>query len=388
MAKRKVDLRDFFSPGKAPVPTLDGPKSLFESDAERRQTVTVMKSIGSGKPRKPVSVYVYDCCRDGTLKGGCHGTCTRNWVDFLHFAPDDNGARTKFVAAYDAFQAAHARGNRAECLKQLEILIELRTNNCAKCLEADKKLSPAKQACKDCYDGMRKAAAIENDGCAHAHCPVRGPDAWQVLTADHGTNPKKTHEVKNKKTGKVTIKPLNLSAYKLWPKVGGVPAMEAEAAQIEKWICRCCHALEPTSNSGRRCADPTTMPEGKRSGTPLEKKQYDARHNAKTVYPKQQYVDARKRAIGACAKCARAVVPGTEPAFEFNHLDEATKEKGGLFGSWGGVAGLVVNCAKDAALDKVKDLLDAEMAKCNLLCSNCHHRHTNKYGAGGKEEEE
>ena len=42
---------------------------------------------------------------------------------------------------------------------------------------------------------------------------MRGPDVWQVITADHGTNPKKTHEVKNKKTGKVTTKPLNLSDY-------------------------------------------------------------------------------------------------------------------------------------------------------------------------------
>jgi hypothetical protein len=30
-------------------------------------------------------------------------------------------------------------------------------------------------------------------------------------------------------------------------------------------------------------------------------------------------------------------------------------------------------------------LLDAEMAKCELLCSNCHHRHTNKYGAADEE---
>ena len=126
-----------------------------------------------------------------------------------------------------------------------------------------KKLSPAEQACKDWYDGMRKAAALQNDGCAHAHCPVRGPDVWQVLTADHGTNPKATHEVKNKKTGKVTTKRLNLSNYTTWPKVGGVPAMEAELAQIEKWICHCCHTLEPTSSSGQRCGDPATMPEGK-----------------------------------------------------------------------------------------------------------------------------
>jgi hypothetical protein len=81
------------------------------------------------------------------------------------------------------------------------------------------------------------------------------------------------------------------------------------------------------------------------------------------------------------------VLPGTEPAFEFNHLDEATKEKGGLFGPRGGVGGLVHNDTKAAALDKVQALLDAEMAKCNLLCANCHHRHTWKYRADDEEEE-
>ena len=383
MCKRKADLRDFFSPGKAPVPTLDGPKSLFESDAERRQTVRVIKNDRS------VSVYVFDCWKDGTIKGGCHHGCKNTQVDFLHFAPNDNGAHTKFVAAYGAYKAAHARGDRAECLKQREILVKLRTDECAKCLERKKKLSPSEQACKDCYDGLRKAAALENDGCAHADCPVRGPDVWPVLTADHGTNPKKTHEVKNKKTGKVTTKPLNLSNYKLWPKVGGVPAMEAEAAQIEKWICKFCHALEPTSTQGRRCGDPATMPEGRqgKDATPLEVQQYKARHRAKIKYPKQRHVDARKHGIGACATCARRVLPGTEPAFEFNHLDEATKCKGGIFRRVGGVSGLAYNHTKAAALDKVKDLLDAEMAKCNLLCSNCHHRHTHKYGADGEEEE-
>ena len=368
-------LHCFFRPGKAPTPSLNGPQSLFESNAERRQMVRVIKN------GKPVSVYVFDCCRDGTLKGGCYNKCTHQWVDFSHFAPEDPGAHTKFEAAYDAYKAAHARGARAECLKQREILVKLRTNECAKCREADKKLSPAQQACKDWYDAARKAAALANNGCAHAHCPVRGPDAWQVLSADHGANPKATHEVKNKKTGKVTIKPLNLSAYFHWPKKGGVTAMEAEAKQIKEWICKCCHALEPTSNSGRRCGDPAVMPEGKWNGTELEKTQYFARYKAKIKYPKHQHVDARKRAIGKCATCARPVLPGTEPAFEFNHLDEATKCKGGLFGPRGGVAGLVCNDVKAAALERVKDLLDAEMAKCELLCANCHHRHTWKYGA-------
>ena len=389
MAKRKAEpgqITDFFAPGKAPVPTLDGSKHLFESKAERRQEVTVVKN------GKPVSVCVYDCCEDGTLKGGCHDVCPRQWVDFLHFAPKDGSAHsqaahTKFVAAYAAYKKAHAEGDRAECLAQLEILIELRTNWCAKCLERKKKPTPAQQECKDWYDAARQAAAIRNDGCAHADCPVRGPDVWQVLTADHGTNPKKTQEVKNRTTGAVTTKPLSLSAYKSWPKVGGVPAMEAELAQIEKWICHCCHNLEPTSDSGRRCADPATMPEGRqgKNATPLEVQQYFARRNAKIRYPKQQHVDARKRAIGACATCARPVLPGTEPAFEFNHLHEATKEKGGLFGLKGGVGGLVHNLVKAAALDQAQALLDAEMAKCELLCSNCHARHTWKYGAADEE---
>ena len=37
------------------------------------------------------------------------------------------------------------------------------------------------------------------------------------------------------------------------------------------------------------------------------------------------------------------------------------------------------NNSNAGTLAKVKHLLDAEMKKCNLLCSNCHHRHTNKY---------
>ena len=74
-----------------------------------------------------------------------------------------------------------------------------------------------------------------------------------------------------------------------------------------------------------------------------------------------------------------------EPGFDFDHIDESTKSKGGLFGLNGGVAGLVNNQAKAAALALVRDLLDAEMAKCQLLCSNCHHRKTIGYEASTTE---
>ena len=37
-----------------------------------------------------------------------------------------------------------------------------------------------------------------------------------------------------------------------------------------------------------------------------------------------------------------------------------------------GVAGLVNNMAKYAALEHTQSVLDAEINKCNLLCHNCH----------------
>lgn len=151
-----------------------------------------------------------------------------------------------------------------------------------------------------------------------------------------------------------------------------------ESKQIHQRICHCCHRVEPTSYSGNRLPDPATIPVVS-GGNRYVGSDNARRNKAIRVYPKQQYVDAAKRRIGKCAACARPVVRGKEVMHDFNHLDEATKSKGGRFGKWGGVAGLVRNPNNAATLDKVKSLLDDEMAKCNLLCRDCHHRHTWKY---------
>ena len=124
------------------------------------------------------------------------------------------------------------------------------------------------------------------------------------------------------------------------------------------------------------------MPDGKRRGTEEETKQYDRKRLATIVYPKQQFVDTHKRdVLKACEMCARPVLAGQEHAFIFDHRDAATKMKGKdtLAGVNGGVAGLVHNSAKAAALDKIEEIIEVEMAKCRLLCANCDHRQTHGY---------
>ena len=371
-SNKKHKMTDFFAPkaaaAAAPAAATAAaarPANLFETNAEKCHKTTVKKN------GKKCSVYVSVACGDGTLKGGCHNACKNQWVGIERFAPADGshmtaGKRTKFLEAYAAYQQAFKDGNKADVEKWRAVVEALRTDKCDKCISMMKP-SPAMQACKDEWERMKREACARHGGCQYQHCTERGEDAWCVLEADHGTNPKMR---------KADGTPVALSDYKWWSGHGGVAAMRVEAQQIHQWICRHCHALEPTSNQGRRCGDPDGMPPGKGRGTPEEKAQYFARHSASVRYPKLQHVDARKRDVGACLHCRRAVIAGEEVGFDWDHRDEATKCKGGLYGKQGGVSGLVTNCAKAASLDEVRELLDAEMHKCDLLCKPCHHRKT------------
>ena len=355
----KRSLTDFFSfqPGPAPAPAAGTPDAIFPTNAERVHK----KSARWGNTTR--TIYVSYAQRDGTLMAGCE-CCTRvTWADISRFAPKADshitaGKRQQFDAAYAEYTAAYLAGDKDNAITQRAIVENLRSQRCDNCATEQGYCGPAAQACKDEYLRMKYDACVRNDGCANPDCTERGMASWPVLQADHGTNPK------------VEI----LSRYKEWPSLGGVRAMRAEEQQIHQWICGVCHNLEPTSNTGNRCPNPATMPNGKRSGTADEQIAYHAKRYARIVFPKQWYVDAKKRAIGACQypDCGRKVLPGTEAGFDFDHVIESTKCKGGLYGKQGGVSGLVANVAKEATLAKVQDLLDAEMDKCNLLCTCCH----------------
>ena len=342
--------------------------------ADEKTTIAYMKQHGK---RNEYRVSEVDC--DGRMFADC-SNCTRGrFLDIIQFAPPDNLRNSRFRPAFfDALQSysvAYDQGNIEEARKWRKKVEELRNGQCPSCQKTPGYLSPADQACKDEYNRMRKEACTRNDGCANPDCVERGDQAWCVLQGDHihtanDPNPEKR-------------KTWRLSDYTFWSGHGGVPAMRAEEAKEIQWSCGFCHALEKTGKQANRYPNPLTMPDGKSKGTPEEVAQYYAKRHAVVTYPKRIYVDVRKRSIGCCLHCKRSDVAGQEWAFHWDHLDESTKMKGTdtLAGKNGGVCGLVANSSPTAALDApgFRAILDEEMAKCDLLCTPCHHRKTNHY---------
>jgi hypothetical protein len=367
-----VNLLNFFAP--------DAPEVRFEATNKPATPDSLF-------PKHEVSVWAQwsignyiaaKSKRDGTLLGKC-SACARDKKSIEAFAPPENDKnhrkRPAFFAAVDAYERAYAARDLEAARAARATVVELRHTRCPPCQEVDKKLTPKEAACKAEWKTMRMEAGV----CATPGCCENGPDAWQVLQANH-LDPEGLQDPANKK---VHI----LSEYCRWAKGKWtvercVALMRQEAAKCE-FICGFCHTLDEHSDQGNRNGDPAAMPLGKSKGTDEEQRQYESRRNAKIRFPKQQFVDAEKLRRGCCANpaCRRPVTPETCPAFPFDHRDEATKMKGKdtLAGKKGGVAGLVNNGVKAAALDKIRSVLVAEMDKCRLLCDNCHHRKT-RYG--------
>ena len=365
-----INIQKYFAPKPGPAPAPEAqpevPPHLFP---EGEREIQVPRHHG-GTYRRVLST------RKGALFGDCWN-CARKYKDIAEFAPDEcnknTQKRSKFFKAVAKYDEEYAARNLEGAREARDKINELRSERCPPCRKTYKKLSPKQKACRDCWVELRQKACALQGGCMKSGCRERGPNAWQVLEADHLRQEEKTHK---------------LSDYVWWAYHGGPAAMRAEAAKCQ-WLCRFCHRLEKTSSAANRFGDPAAMPDGKYNGTEEERKQYMSKHNAKIVYPKQQYVDAEKLRRGCCLACERAVTPETTVAFDFDHRDPVTKMKGEdtLARDQGGVGGLVGNHVKRASLGKIKDVLDAEMDKCDLLCTNCHKRKTCKYKAESEDED-
>lgn len=90
-----------------------------------------------------------------------------------------------------------------------------------------------------------------------------------------------------------------------------------------------------------------------------------ARLHRRYMDDKYAYVNARKVALESCEQCGVDVTEATTHCFDFAHKDAATK-----------LAGVSSLCQSRQTLATARPLLDAEMAKCRLLCGPCHQAET------------
>lgn len=74
-----------------------------------------------------------------------------------------------------------------------------------------------------------------------------------------------------------------------------------------------------------------------------------------------KFVSAEKMRIGACTDCKRTITESNLVAFDFDHLPQ--------FDKTAGVSEMAANL-------KPKKEIEAEIAKCELLCANCHRIRT------------
>ena len=246
--------------------------------------------------------------------------------------------RAEFDVALSEIQTASAT---RESHPQLYARIDaVRAKRCLACREtlarSAENPSTVKGQCRRVWREMRARPCIDcgrADGVQFDHIPERG--------------------------GKVH----KLSDVDWWAVHGGVEAMRAEAVKCDP-RCANCHRVQPTHSAyTRKYAMLEEMPET----TTLERIQKRSRRYKDE---KLAYVRARKIEIGGCAECGMRVTQEASHVFEFAHHDAAHKRNS-----------VSRFCTDRKSLSGATPLIDAEIAKCRLLCACCHSRETRERNA-------
>lgn len=296
--------------------------------------------------------------RNGTLKKKCNKGrhCPHGLQNIINFTPtscNKNDAKRlpKFNKAMEVYESALKRNDEPATNAAITDIDKWSSNRCKHC---------RKILHKSQFEGENSKLAKVRRGIAKLRterfktCDECGTD--RAIEFDHrrGTKPKGM---------KSACSPSLLLKYFKTP--------EACIQHLEESCdprCRCCHKLQPTSDTAKKYKE---IDQNKSSRT-----------NKKYVQMKQKYNDGLKHQVGKCENpdCPKdgpsngVVVFGKEQCFEWNHLDQ-TKKSRKEDGTPLGVGELCQLTTRDPDW---KTKVDYERSLCNLLCSNCHHEHTNR----------
>ena len=212
--------------------------------------------------------------------------------------------------------------------------------------------------CTMCRESNKKSA--QNPNTIHGKC------YWTAIalrTGDCSVCGKCTNKLEyDHRPGEERVHAVLSTAY--WAGHGGVDAMIKEANKCDPKChdCHCDYETEGKINHAihkRKYATLEEMP----TTTRAEK---IAKWQRGCVDEKQTYVNNIKMGIGGCQKCPKRIL-GREHCFmfEFGHWDATTKK-----------CEVSQIAASHKTLKTAKPLLDEEIAKCRLLCHDCHREET------------
>ena len=316
-----------------------------------------------------------------TMGGGIRIKCTKQPScpnpnhGPVQFVPEKNPRdKNEYLEAIDALQVATAAKDASAFEAARDTIDRLKTALCAPCRAAVAKClanpTTASGACRAEWERLKAEKFNECGECG----------ATRAVEANHrasfSENAKlynecvkaEGEEVAESKYRKEERKLWVVSDYMKWsrPSMGGVEGMRAEAEKCDP-LCSMCHSLDPSSNSSneRRC-DPAKV---KRKDYATDRKFDKARFKATYRMEKRDYVNGLKRAVGRCERpdcpcdgpSGGECKEGYEQCYDWDHIDPATKGRG------------ISNIVTDRrTLATTKPEIDAERAKCRLLCRNCH----------------
>jgi hypothetical protein len=258
-------------------------------------------------------------------------------------------------------------------LEARDTIEELATTTCDRCrdVHAKSSVNPNTKpgACKAEWERMKREVFAKCGRCGteraveanHGEVYAENAKKYNEMVETHGKDAaEKAYPAEGRK-----IEPV--SRYMWWSWNGGVDAMRAEARKCTP-LCRMCHMLDPASTSSEeRRADPNKV---KDENYATREGFLDARRTARYRKEKRDYVNKIKRGIRMCANpnCPRdgpsdgLCIEGFEQCYDFDHIVQKTKKYE-----------ISELAAFKGTLKAYKPKIDAEIAKCRLLCSNCHH---------------